>query len=193
VSDGRVEVQVGEDSERARRGHELDAGTLACHRGGGSKKARIMTSRVLRSAHAVPRASRERVCGARHAACPLTTSAGGRRRLLNRYDSSFHVSFNAIDPTLNPDPLACSLAQWHARGGENMYRFDAAPLPVAALSSTKVDFHASASTYVLSIVIWPVMHALTGFRSLESPVFAAVCVTCVLQGYRGDARFPLTR
>jgi hypothetical protein len=43
VSDGRVEVQVGEDGERARRGHELDAGTLACHRGGGSKKARIMT------------------------------------------------------------------------------------------------------------------------------------------------------
>jgi hypothetical protein len=63
VSDGRVEVQVGEDGERTRRGHELDAGTLACHRGGGSKKARIMTSRVPRSAHAVPRASRERVCG----------------------------------------------------------------------------------------------------------------------------------
>jgi hypothetical protein len=80
----------------------------------------------------------------------------------SRQDSSFHVLFNAIDPALHPDlpppkpyepfPISPSRTpeKWRM-----LHHFDAAALPAGPIRSTsitKVDFQASASTYVLRLV-----------------------------------------
>jgi hypothetical protein len=87
------------------------------------------------------------------------------------HDSSFHVLFNAIDPSLHPDlsapenwePFPISPATtpevWRT-----LHHFDPAALPAGPIRSTsitRVDLQTSASTYVLDITV--LMTALISF------------------------------